>query len=286
MNTLKGIVYQSGTIEFQEADNRWAFSAIKAGMKSASGRVVLDPKKAPIELIVSDKANADEMPWLDELSLLLATADRVYLKPVQESLRFQQANHEIKKNQQLITLGGQADVDEYAKLNWSRIKYFYAFRHDNFRFDIKRMMSHRDGHSDKTKRIELITRLLSSTDRNETHITFDATGADASIEIINWRSSVNEGDTKRFLDEGMHCEIKVQQVKRPITFFHEYREEFKNHAYEFEGENRESAMSRVGKRIIEMEAAAEMDDDDFEISFPDSIVDETNSEPTGESNSP
>ena len=253
MESLIGTVYPSGVIEFLREDNRWAFRAIRAGMKTPSGRVVLDPKKAPIQLQLSDKVAEGTLPWLEQIQLLLATADRVYLRPGDQSLRFLQATHEFPKNQQLITLGDQSAVEHYAEENWQRLKYFYTKRCDGFRFDIRKMFSHRDHHALAGQRIELETRLQVDEEDAAVHVMFDATGSGVHNDFIDWRGSINEGEIGKFIPEDSHIVLSITQVRRPITLHYENREEFKSHAFEFEGDHLNSALKKLPKRLEQIE---------------------------------
>ncbi len=262
MESLVGTVYSSGVIEFLRENNLWAFRAIKAGMKTASGRVVLDPKKAPIELELTEKLDASEIPWLERLRLLLGTADRVYLRPGDQALRFLQSTHELPKGQKVITLGDQSAVDDYANENWHNLRYFYAKRCDGFRFDIKKIFSHRDQSARKSRNIEIETRLARTEEETITHIMFDATGSSAHNDIIEWRGTIGEGDTGRFMPEDSQILLNITQVRQPLTFWYEYRDEFKSHAYEFEGDGLSAAMRRLEKKLVQLQDEREAESGD------------------------
>ena len=266
MASLIGTVYSSGVIEFLQDDNRWAFRAIAKGMKTKSGRVVLDPGKAPIELKITDKAESEEQfPWLDRVRMLMATANRVYLRPHEKSLRFLQATAEVSKHQQLITLGSQTGVDDFADEHWTRIKYLYSKRIDGFRFDVRKLISHRVDRQLKTREVDMATRMFFAPEESIAHVMFDATGSGANPELIDWRGTIVEGEQGRFAPPEAHIVFSISQIKRPLTFLQEFREEFKTYAYEFEGDDLRSAMSKMEKRLKSLQESPDGSDDDFEL---------------------
>ena len=249
MNSLRGKVFQSGVVEFLESENEWAFKAMRSGKMEPGGRVVLDPAKAPIQLAISEKATPDKVPWFGRLQKLLDSADRIYLKPVGDTMRFQQSVHRLEEHVSVRTLAGQDDVDRFAATYWQKLKYFYATKVDNIRFDLKKIVTHRITMTDRTERIELATRMFSEQDEDISHVTFDATGSGAPNDIIDWRGTVKEGETGRFAPANAHCRLSLSLVRRPLTFVHEYRQEFKCHAYEFEGDQMNQCMRKIEKRM-------------------------------------
>ncbi len=266
MTSLIGTVYPSGVIEFLRNHNKWAFRAIEKGMKTKRGRVVLDPGKAPIELTITDKVKSEEQfPWLERVRTLLAAANRVYLRPQDNALRFLQATAEISKHQQLVTLGSQTGVDDFSNEHWRRIKYLYAKRVDGFRFDVRKLISHRVDRNSKTREVDMATRMFFTPEESVAHVMFDATGSGAHVELIDWRGTITEGEQGRFAPVDAHIVFSITQVKRPLTFLQEFRDEFKTYAYEFEGDDLRSAMSKMEKRLKAAQEAAEQDEDDFEV---------------------
>ena len=259
MKSLKGIVYQSGIIEFLETENQWAFKAIRKGVQAGEGRVVIDPAKVPLELRVSEKSSPGNIPWLERIKMLVDTADRVYLKPVDNTVRCQQIVHRINSSTSLRTLVTQEDVDAFALSNWQKLKYFYATKNDNIRFYLKKMVTHRKNLTARTERIELATKMFSNDDEDISHVSFDATGSAAPLEIIDWRGTVREKETGRFSPNNAHCRLSIALVRRPLTFVHEYREEFKCHAYEFEGEQIDQCRRKIEKRLSDKNAKASVD---------------------------
>ena len=266
MASLIGTVYASGVIEFLQDDNKWAFRAIARGMKTKQGRVVLDPGKAPIELKISDKVDGgdEQFSWLDRVRTLMLAANRVYLRPQDKALRFLQATAEVSKHQHLVTLGSQAGVDHFAQENWSRVRYLYAKRVDGFRFDVRKLISHRIDRKQDTREVEMVTRMFFAPDESIAHVMFDATGSGANVELIDWRGTISEGEQGRFAPADAHIKFSITQVKRPLTFLQEFREEFQTFAYEFEGDDLRSAMNKMEKRL-KAKAESPEEDDDFEL---------------------
>ena len=107
----------------------------------------------------------------------------------------------------------------------------------------------------KTKRIELPARLDVVHESGNPQFTFDATGSSASVDIIEWRGTVKEGEMGRYAPEDAHMEISMRNVNRPFTFLHEDRQEFKNHSYTFSGDKMRNQLKRImKKRITKIEA--------------------------------
>jgi len=249
MKQLDGKLFRSGAIEFAFQKNQWAYNwySKAAREKNAAPRVVIDPQKISLAVEVSSSDDEDDDAWLKPVLQLLRSADKVYLEVTEKYFRFQKAVYQIKPNLKLITLGAPHDIDDFAKKNWHRIKYFYARRQDDVTFDLKKIYTHRAGTGD-TERIELITRIRTVDGHPEAHLSFLASGSGTPNEIIEWRMSVEQGQTKRFAVDGTHLEIKVVQARRPLTFLHEVREEFNNHSFEFEGEALDKQLERLRKK--------------------------------------
>ncbi len=249
MVSLKGIVYQSGHIDFPREENAWAFKRMEAEMKRGQeNRVVVKPELAPIELERSENVAAAEVPWITRVESLLNTADRVYFQRKEAALRFRQAIHEINQNCRLVTVGAEVGIDEFASQHWNRIAYFFALRHDGFRFDLGTLITLKDSAADKSNRMELFARLVDVEDNANPQVTFDATGSNAHVELVEWRKSVKEGETGRFLLPETQIELKFSQARQPLTFYHEFREDRQNHAYMFNGEKLETRLKRVLNR--------------------------------------
>lgn len=249
MSSLVGTIFQPGTIEFLHRNNKWAFDRMQSESSADQiPRVVFDPKKLSIELELSENVAPEEIPWVDHVLKLLLTADQVFLKPEHEKLRFQQAVHELGKRRQLITLGNQSDVNEFAKRSWQNIRYLYANRRTDFQFNISTIISHRDGEAILPNKVELKSRMFHVDDEPLPHVVFDATGSDAPMEIVAWRKSTEENRECRFAPEDSRIELRVAVHKQPLSFIHEYREEFNNHAYIFEGDTMNANLKKIAKR--------------------------------------
>ena len=254
---LIGYAYSTGRIDFTRADNPWAFARIDAGMKqSQKDRIRLDPSQAPVEL---RSAEANEVPpeWLQHMEEVLRSADSIYLQYKESSgvLRFRRANHDARQNRTFITLGNQDEFDLYANENWRKIRYMYAVRRIGaFCFDVNTMFTHKGSLTDPTRRIELIARLDTFHESGEPQFTFDSTGSAASVDIIEWRGTVREGEVGRYAPENAHIDISVKAINRPYTFLHEDRVEFDNHSYTFSGDKMRAQFSRlIKKRLKEIE---------------------------------
>ncbi len=250
---LIGHAFQSGRIDFLREDNPWAFARIDSGMKeSQRDRIRVDPTQAPLEL-VSAPVNQGEIPdWMEEVQRVLRSADSMYLQYKSGVLRFRRANHEVGDNRQFVTLGNQDEFDLYASEHWRRVRYLYARRRPGaFCFDVNTMITHRTNSDEKTQRIELPARIDLLDVSGEPQITFDATGHNASVDIVEWRGTVKEGEIGRYAPDNSHVEFSVKQVHRPFTFLHEDREEFHNHSYTFAGEKMRQQLDRLVKKKLQ-----------------------------------
>ncbi len=262
MNSLIGTIFQTGAIEFLEPDNEWAFRAIRAtkGDPATVPRVVFDPSKAAIELKLSPNLQGREVKWLERARLLLGTADKVFLKPDSGGLRFMQSVHDFGNHQQLITLGSQVDADDFATRYWRRLKYFYTQRVDEFRFRLTKLVTYRDKDTPPHDRVELEARQVWPDGDAAPHVVFDATGAKAPVQIVEWRNEVKGKDKSRFDREDMRVELRVMLSRQPLTFFHEYRGEFHNHAFEFEGDKLERMVRKLPARAEKLQAERAVSD--------------------------
>jgi len=257
---LIGYAYSTGRIDFTRADNPWAFGRIDSGMKqSQKDRIRVDPAQAPLE-IRSAPTNKEEPAWIADIEDVLLSADSIYLqyKAGVEVLRFRRANHDAGKNRTFVTLGNQDEFDLFAAENWQRIRYLYAERRlGAYCFDVSTMFSHKSTFTDETTRIELIARLDLTHESGHPQFTFNSSGTEASVDIIEWRRTVTEGDTGRYAPEDSHMELIVKGVTRPFTFLHEDRVEFNNHSYTFAGEKMINQFKRViRKRLKYLEKIA------------------------------
>jgi len=250
---LIGYAFLSGRIDFTREDNPWAFARIDAGMKqSQKDRIRLDPSQAPIELRSASVNEGEEPAWMASMEEILRASDAIYLQYKESGLlRFRQAIHDAGKNRSFITLGNQEEAEHYAEEHWQRIRYLYAERRPGaFCFDVNTMFTHKNNFTEKTNRIEIAARLDTTHDSGEPQFTFDATGSAASVDIIEWRGTVKEGEVGRFAPEDSHLEISIRNVTRPFTFLHEDRLEFHNHSYTFSGDKMHDHFRRVVKKRL------------------------------------
>ena len=97
----------------------------------------------------------------------------------------------------------------------------------------------------------------------------DATGSTASVELIEWRGTVKEGETGRYTVDGSRIAFSVRDVNRPFTLLHENRVEFNSDSYNFGAEKVGPLLNRImDKRLKQLEADSEgnaEDEDDFTI---------------------
>ena len=262
---LIGYAFESGRIDFTREDNPWAFARIDSGMKqSQKDRIRMDPSQAPIELRSAPINNGEAPEWMAHMEEVLRSSDSIFLQFKSGVLRFRRANHDAGSNRTFITLGNQDEVDLFASEHWQNIKYLYATRRVGaFCFDVSTMFTHKTDFTEKTDRLELQVRLDTLHDSGHPQFTFDATGSGASVDIIDWRGSVKEGEIGRFAPEGVHLEFEVRNVHRPFTFLHEDRIEFRNHSYTFSGDKMISHFERmIRARLKHIEHEIEKHDQD------------------------
>ncbi len=259
---LIGQAFNSGRIDFHRKENPWAFQRIDAGMKqSQADRIRLDPSQAPIEL-VSAEINGDEVPsWLDRMERVLKTADSMYLQYKSGVLRFRMASHDAGKNRTFVTLGNQDEFNLYAANNWTNLRYMYATRgtgSTGFCFDVQTLISHRKNNERPAERFEIQARMDSMLENAKPRLIVDATGATASVDLIEWRGTVKEGETGRYTVDGSRLEFAVREVNRPFTLLHENRVEFNSDSYNFGEDKVVPLLKRVmDKRLKQLDASAE-----------------------------
>lgn len=251
---LIGHAFQSGRIDFLREDNPWAFQRIDAGMKqSQRDRILVDPTQAPVELVSAPVNEGDIPDWMEEVEAVLRSADSMYLQYKSGVLRFRRANHDVGNLRQFVTLGNQDEFDLYASEHWQRVRYLYARRRPGaYCFDVHTMITHRTTSDEQTQRIELPARIDLLDASGEPQITFDATGHAASVDIVEWRGTVKEGEIGRYAPEDSHLDFFVKQVHRPFTFLHEDRQEFHNHSYTFAGDKMRQQLKRLIKKKLKI----------------------------------
>ncbi len=233
---LRGKVFPSGTIEFSFALNPWAqqwMETMRMKNKSSS-RIFVRPANVEIQIELAPGLNATEFNWLHHTHQVLMISDSVFLKPIENSFRFQIAELDLGKGRTLLTVGS-TDIASYAKKNWNRIKYFYAHRYEGFYFDFKKLVTGREG-KPAPNSLELFARLRAEQNSPGCHLSFVATGSNVCNDIITWRSTVEKGESGRFSVDDAEVRIEVSGAKRPLTFLRQYRTEFHNLSFEFEGD--------------------------------------------------
>ncbi len=218
---------------------------LKSGQEN---RIKFDPSLAPVMLEPSPNCNVKEMPWLEETRLLLQTAGFVYLQRSDDLLRFRQSVHHLTKDQTLVTLGSQAEVQHYASENWSKLSHFYAARRDGFRFDIEKIVARDKDQSQKFDQIEIQSRLGTNPGTGLTNVTFDATGSNAHIDLIAWRATVADGQVGRFVPTNGRIALALSNFKRPFTFCEEYHDDFKSRWFMFAPATVKTWIDRVKKK--------------------------------------
>lgn len=234
MANLIGFAHQSGGIVFGRKENPWAFRRLDDELRSGQeNRIKFDPSLAPVVLEPSPTSNVKEMPWLDQARKLLQSAEFVYLQRSEDLLRFRQAVHPIAKDQTLITLGTQTEVQHYADEHWSKLNHLYAMRRDGFRFDLEKVVARDKDQSQKFEILEIQGRLGTQTGSNYCAVTFDATGSNVHVDLISWRSTVADGELGRFAPTNGKIKLLVSNFKRPFTFCVEYHDDFKSTWYLF-----------------------------------------------------
>ena len=270
---LIGHAFNSGRIDFHRKENPWAFQRIDAGMKqSQADRIRLDPKQAPIELVSADVNGDEAPPWLDRLERVLKTADSMYLQYKSGVLRFRMASHDAGKKRTFVTLGNQDEFNLYSANNWQDLRYMYATRgvgSTSFCFDVQTLITHRKGNEGLPDKVDIGARMDTLLEGRRPRLIVDATGSMASVDLIEWRGSVKEGETGRYMVEGSRIVFSVRDVNRPFTLLHENREEFNSDSYTFGADKIEPLLDRlIDKRLKELDApSVENEEDDIEIDF-------------------
>ena len=255
---LIGYAFQTGRIDFSREDNPWAFTRIDAEMKSTQrDRILVDPSQAPIELR-SAPVNDAEPDWMKHMEGVLQSANMIVLQYRNGGfLRFRKATHDAMQNRQFITLGNQEETDLFAREHWGNVRYLFAHRRNLVRFDVTTMITHRAGQGSAvgTRAVELNSRLDFRPDDDEHPVvTFDSSGQNASVEIVEWRGQVKEGEVGRYAPDKSHVILGIGMVNRPFTFLHEDRKEFNNHSYTFSGDKMHGLLRRLIKKKLSIQA--------------------------------
>lgn len=248
MTVLKGILHASGNIDFPREQNAWAFERMQGLRSDQEKRIIMHPEVVPLEFSRAAGIEKEKTAWLEPLQEMLNASSSVNLLRRPEALRLRKAIFDLDKNCRIVTLVSQEAFEEFSQEHWNRIAYFYAYRHDGFRFDITTMISMKDREPNRERNMELTTRVVEGVDGKLPKVTFDATGPGAHVNIVEWRSAVPEGETGRFKEDDIRIHLTMPKMKVPLTFLYERREEFGNHSYQFSGERIESELKRLMKR--------------------------------------
>jgi hypothetical protein len=234
MANLLGFAHQSGTIVFGKRENPWAFRRMDDEMKSGQeNRIKFDPSIAPVVIEPSPNCKLTDLPWLDQARLLLQSAETVYLQRSDDVLRFRQAVHHVTRDQTLITLGSTAELQHFSAERWVKLSHFYATRRDGFRFDIEKIVARDKDQDQAFERFEVQCRLVVNPESGVTTVTFDATGSNAHLDLISWRSSVADGQVGRFAPTNGRMCLTLGNFKQPFSFCEEYHDDFKSRWYVF-----------------------------------------------------
>lgn len=269
---LIGQAFNTGRIDFHRKENPWAFQRIDAGMKqSQADRIRLDPSQAPIEL-VSAEVNGEQVPsWLERLESVLKTADSMYLQYKSGVLRFRMASHDAGKNRTFVTLGNQDEFNLYASTHWQNLRYMYASRgigSTSFCFEVQTLITQRKGNKRLSAEVAVESRMDSMVENAKPRLIVDATGSTASVDLIEWRGKVKEGETGRYTVDDNRIVFSVRDVNRPFTLLHENRVEFNSDSYTFGADKVNPLLDRViDKRLKQLNAppvVAQDDEDDLD----------------------
>lgn len=234
MPNLIGHAHQVGTIVFERQDNPWAFKRLDSELKSGQeNRIRFDPSIAPVLIEPAPNTDPASLPWLEDVQSMLQTASHIYLQRTEQLLRFRQAIYHVDQDKTLITIGSLGELQHFAAEHWSRVSHVYALRHDGFRFNIERAVTHDKDQGQSQDRMEILARLVFGPRDENLHLTFDATGSNAHVELISWRNTVDEGTVGRFAPAGHRISLNFTSFSQPFTFCDEYHPEFKSHWYLF-----------------------------------------------------
>lgn len=247
MTTLKGILYQSGNIDFPKSENEWAFARLQGLRNDQEKRIIMHPEVVPIELGRSPELDESETAWLDDLAEIINACSSVNLQRRESTLRLRKAICDIDENHKLVVLVSQEAIDEFAQQHWQRIAYFYAQRHDGFRFDIGTLISMKDHEPPRPNQMELIARVARQDEGIVPSVTFDATGSHADVRIVEWRGNVSEGESGLFKEDDTGVRISLPHARQFLILLYEKRPEFSNYSYYFAGEKLEKQIRRALK---------------------------------------
>lgn len=232
MPPLVGTVRPNGRIQFLKEHNPRVFESIQKST-SPIHRIKVIPTQTPIEIKTPEPGADNDFPWLDNLKIKLQTSDAIFLSHKDGALRFGSAVHTLDKSRKFFTIGTAQEAQKFAKDRWANVRYFYANKYDDFRFYITTLMTFKEGQGKGVDKIELPVRIDNVEGVEDPVTIFDATGANATMEIVDWRNSVNVGALGRFSPENKKVTIVMSKINQPFTFLEEYRDEFSNFSYTF-----------------------------------------------------
>lgn len=234
MAPLVGTVRSNGRIQFLATENAWVFKNIRRSDVPIH-RIKVVPSQQKIEIKDPEPGSDVDFHWLESLKNTIATADAVFLSHKDGALRFGSSMHMINSVRRYYTIGTVQEAEKFAQDRWTRIRYFYAHRLDDFRFNVNTMLTHKKKTEVTGDDVELNVRSETIPLDPETPLLlFDATGTLATNEIVEWRGKVPVGTTGRFDIDNRCIRLTMNKIVQPFTFLEEYREEFSNYSYQFE----------------------------------------------------
>lgn len=256
MPPLVGTVRPNGRIQFLKEHNPKVFASINKS-KTPVHRIKLIPSQTEFEIKDPEPNSESDFPWLPSLKLKLQTADSIFLSHKDGALRFGSAVHNLDKSRKYFTIGTVQEAQKFAKERWDNLRYFYANKHDDFRFSITTMITYKAGQGEGVDRIELPVRLDDIEGVENPLTIFDATGSNATMEIVDWRNSVDIGSNGRFSPENKKVAIVISKINQPFTFLEEYRDEFSNYSYTFACKKINQKLDKLmAKTLKSIEASA------------------------------
>lgn len=255
MPPLVGTVRPNGRIQFLKEHNPGVFASINKS-KTPVHRIKVLPSQTEFEIQDPEPNSESDFAWLPGLKRKLLTADSIFLSHKDGALRFGSAVHNLDKSRKFFTIGTVQEAQKFARERWANLRYFYANKLDDFRFATTTMMTYKEGHGDGVERIELPVRLDSIEGFNDPQTIFDATGSNATMEIVDWRNSVNVGELGRFSPENKKVTIVITKISQPFTFLEEFRDEFSNYAYTFACEKINQRLEKLIDKTIDSNEAS------------------------------
>ncbi len=228
MLNLVGFAYQSGTIEFGQNENPWAFRRMADELKSGQeNRIRFDPALAPVLIQPSPNIHEKQLPWLADVQQVLQSASTVYLQRTATALRFRQAIHQLTPHKQIVTIGSLAELQHYANTHLHRIHSLYALRHDVFQFDIEKAIVRDRDLTQECSSFDLTCRIKPRLSDGAACLGFDATGANSQGDLITWRATVENHSVGKFSPAEDRIKLLFTNYQNPFTFCVEYHPETK-----------------------------------------------------------